>query len=502
MCIRYLLLLIVLCNSLLLSAQQYKVLRTQEFNPMVPDNVADPSIVSFDGNFYLYATTDIDQDLTRMGPPVVWKSKDFVNWSFEGIMDLGIDWNKLYQYTDKSGKQKSGYFRYWAPGNVLKKDNRFYLYATIVKPDEELGTYVLVADKPEGPFRFTNGTGVYFNEPAKAATETKPLINDIDGDPFVDEDGQAYIYWRRRKAAAMGTDLVSLKGETVTIPTKFKGYSEGPGLFKRKGIYYYFYTLSGHASYSNGYMISRKSPLGPFEEPKGENIFIYSAPEQQIWGPGHGNVFNLPGTDQYYFIYLEYGEGGTTRQVYANRIYFNEDGTIKPIAPDQHGVGKLTYIKDKRGVNIAPSARVTASSFRVDKSVEGTISANEDDKLVTANLPVKKVRRTFSYQPSNAADLSYATRWRAKEDDQSPWISFDFGKVVKVKSCEMEFVLPTYGHAWVLEKSVDGVSWVTCATQQEIAVRSPHVAVKPGNARYLRLRITKGEAGLWEMKIY
>lgn len=499
---KYLILILALLPCLCMYAQQNKVERQQEFNPLVPDNIADPSVVSFNGTFYLYATTDIDQDLKKMGPPVVWKSKDFVNWHFEGIMDLGIDWEKRYMFTDKAGKEKDGYFRYWAPGNVIKKNNRYYLYATIVKPDEQLGTYVLVGDRPEGPFRFTNGTGVYFNEPAMAAQETKPLIDDIDGDSFVDEDGRAYIYWRRRKAAALSKDLITLSGNIIDIPTKFGGYSEGPGLFKRKGIYYYFYTLSGHASYSNGYMISRTGPLGPFKEPKGKNIFIYSAPEKQIWGPGHGNVFHLPGKDQYYFIYLEYGEGGTTRQVYANRIYFNRDGTIKPMAPDRSGVGKLAGKKDKRGMNIAPSAIITASSYREQKIVKGTISASEDDKILNAGIPVKKVERTFDYLPSNAADLSKVTRWIAQSNDPSPWIKFDLGKTVQVKSCEMEFVLPAYGQAWILEKSVDGKKWLTCAEQNEIAVRSPHIAVKPGNLRYLRLRISKGEPGLWEMRIY
>jgi hypothetical protein len=498
----YLILLVALLASLSIQAQQNSTVISQQSNPLIPDQIADPSIVSFDGTFYLYGTTDIDQGLKKMGPPVVWKSSDFVNWSFEGILDLGIDWDKSYPFTDKAGKAQEGYFRYWAPGKVIKKDNRFYLYVTIVKPDEQLGTYVLTAERPEGPFRFTNGTGLFFNEPAKAAGETKPLIDDIDGDPFVDEDGQAYIYWRRRKAAAMGADFISLTGKIVDIPTKFKGYSEGPGMFKRKGIYYYFYTLSGNASYSNAYMISRTSPLGPFEEPKGKNVFIYSAPDQHIWGPGHGNVFHLPGTDQYYFVYLEYGEGGTTRQVYINRMYFNNDGTIKPISPDPYGVGRFGKGRPQKKLNIATGATITASSFRLSKSVLGTISANEDDKLINPGLPVRKVQRTADYQPSNAADESKATRWRANERDPSPWIQFDLGKIVKVSSCEMQFVLPVYGHAWVLEKSVDGQVWDTCAEQKEVAVRSPHIAAKPGKARFLRLRITKGEPGLWEMKIY
>ena len=79
-------------------------------NPLVPDTVADPSIVCFDGTYYLYATTDIDKGLSQAGPPVVWKSKDFLNWSFDGILIPGVKWGKT---------------RYWAPGKVIKKDNTY-----------------------------------------------------------------------------------------------------------------------------------------------------------------------------------------------------------------------------------------------------------------------------------------------------------------------------------------------------------------------------------------
>ena len=112
-------------------------------------------------------------------------------------------------------------------------------------------------------------------------------------------------------------------------------------MFKRKGIYYYIYTLSGHQNYVNAYMMSRESPLTGFVKPEGKRHFLFSSPENQVWGPGHGNVFYDEGTDEYIFLYLEYGDGGTTRQVYANRMEFNDDGTIKTLIPDMRGVGYL-----------------------------------------------------------------------------------------------------------------------------------------------------------------
>ena len=69
-----------------------------------------------------------------------------------------------------------------------------------------------------------------------------------------------------------------------------------------------------------------------------------------MWGPGHGNVFYDEGTEEYIFLYLEYGDGGTTRQVYANRMEFNDDGTIKILVPDMRGVGYLAAPQEKRTI--------------------------------------------------------------------------------------------------------------------------------------------------------
>ena len=102
-------------------------------------------------------------------------------------------------------------------------------------------------------------------------------------------------------------------------------------MFKRKGIYYYVYTISGRENYKNAYMMSKTSPLGPFDAPPSNDIITYTDPDARIIGPGHGNVFQIPDTDDFAFVYLEYGQGGTTRQVYADRIAFNDDGTIQPV---------------------------------------------------------------------------------------------------------------------------------------------------------------------------
>ena len=468
------------------------------YNPLIPDNLADPSVSKFGDTYYLYGTTDLDYGLGRAGTPVVWKSKDFVNWSFEGSHIRGFDWAKGYEYVNDKGEKKKGYFRYWAPGKVIEQDGRYYLYVTFVKPDEKMGTYVLVADRPDGPFRFAEGKGL--SVPGTAEADSPAIVPDIDGEPFVDEDGKGYIFWRRRFAARLSDDKLHIEGEPVSIKTARQGYSEGPLMFKRKGIYYYVYTLSGHQNYANAYMMSRESPLTGFVKPEGNDIFLFSAPENQVWGPGHGNVFYDEGADAYIFVYLEYGDGGTTRQVYANRMEFDEDGTIRTLVPDARGVGCLAAPQETRK-NLALQSHFYASSEKAPRTSTVSIETQPNQPLPDKGS-VKNYTRTHTYQAAHVADESNGTRWLAADTDSSPFITVDLKEVRTVSECHFFFTRPTEGHAWRLEKSADGKNWQTCAEQGKVQARSPHIAGAIGEARYLRLHIRRGDAGFGEWKIY
>ena len=476
------------------------MLSAQNFNPIIPDNVADPSVSKFGDTYYLYGTTDIDQGLSIAGAPVVWKSKDLVNWSFEGTLFDGLDWKKAYPYTNDKGEAKTGHFRYWAPGRAIERDGLYYLFPTIVKPDNNDRTYMWVSETPEGPFRFAEGEGLF--APGDNRADSPFVAPDIDGEIFIDDDNKAYMYWRRRKAAPLSADWSRIEGDEVNISTKRGGYSEGPAIFKRKGIYYYIYTLSGNQNYANAYMMSKEEPLGKYETPpSGNDIFIFSSIENNIWGPGHGNVFYDEATDQYFFFYLEYGEGGTTRQVYVNRIDFNEDGSIRTIVPDNKGVGYLAEPSEQR-INLLHESgvKLTASSEKSPRSVEVSIETSPNNPLPDKGS-VKEASRTFTYEAANAADGSNGTRWVASGDDESPFITADLGEVKKIEECKFFFNHPTEGHAWVLEKSTDGERWKVCARQDDIAVRSPHITPSIGKARYLRLKILKGSPGLWEWQV-
>ena len=433
---------------------------------LIPDMVADASIQMIDGTFYCYATTDgYDNGLKTSGPPVVWTSKDFVHWSFKG-----------YLFPSAVGQL------YWAPSKAVAAHGKYFLYPTI-----NGFMYPAVADKPTGPFKLAQGIDSFY-KPFTNATLLKSSNpkgpEGIDAEIFIDKDQQAYLYWQRRMAAKMNTDMVSVDSNSISIPTPRKGYSEGPIFFERKGIYYYLYTLSGDEKYQYAYVTSKQSPLGPFDFPKND-IITTTNYATGVYGPGHGNVFNIPGTDDYYIAYLEFSRASTNRQTYVNKLEFNEDGSIKPVSLHLNGVGVLKQMKQATSQAIVSS---NASSIRED--------------LVIKHMKDSLFKRTESFNSSFAFDHANGSRWMSSSDDQNPWLIADLGKVKKVKKSSIYFVRPTAGHAYQLEYSVDGKQWKRAGGHDGLKVQSPHEDQFNIKARYLRVKIMSGVTGVWEWEIY
>lgn len=195
---------------------------------LVPDMIADASIMLVRDTFYCYATTDgYGRGLETSGPPVVWKSTDFVHWSFNGIC------------FPSAAKEK-----FWAPSKAVERNGRWYLYPTV-----NHYMHVAVSDSPGGPFRLARGEDRFEKPYAPAATLRQDGDRGgIDAEVFIDDDGQAYAFWGGRHVARLADDMMTLS-DVQTLETRRKEYSEGPIFFKRKGIYYYLYTIGGDECY-------------------------------------------------------------------------------------------------------------------------------------------------------------------------------------------------------------------------------------------------------------
>jgi hypothetical protein len=92
--------------------------------------------------------------------------------------------------------------------------------------------------------------------------------------------------------------------------------------------------------YSVAYAMA-DSPFGPF---KRIGKILQQNPSVAT-GAGHHSVFTIPGTQEWYIVYHRRPLGDTNgnhRQTCIDRMYFDENGYIKPVVVSFEGVKKHT----------------------------------------------------------------------------------------------------------------------------------------------------------------
>ncbi|KAK4446523.1 Arabinoxylan arabinofuranohydrolase [Podospora aff. communis PSN243] len=294
-------------------------------NPIIQTiYTADPAPLVYNGRLYLYTGHDEDGSTTfTMRDWRVFSSTDMVNWQHHGSpMNLGV-----FKWADANA---------WA-GHVVPRNGKFYWYVPIRnRATNRMAIGVAVGDSPTGPFRDALG---------------KPLAENGEIDPavFIDDDGQAYLYWGNPKLmyVRLNQDMISYSGGIVQIPLTGAGfgtrtgkperptmYEEGPWVYKRNGLYYLIFAAnccSEHIGYSTG-----PSATGPWTY-------------RGVVMPTQGRSFtNHPGVVDYknstYFFYHNGalpGGSGYTRSVAVERLVFNADGTIPTLTMTTAGAPQV-----------------------------------------------------------------------------------------------------------------------------------------------------------------
>lgn len=278
--------------------------------PILDGFTADPSIRVFGDTYYVYPTSDKPNWLTTDFS--VWSSRNLVDWKKEGmILDVahGLSWANI---------------KAWAP-DAIERNGTYYFYFCA---DGKIG--VATAPKPTGPFRDALGKPL-LTRSGKISTNT------IDPYPFIDDDGQAYLYFGNGNNHAnvfkLRPDMITLDGEVQEIP--MKEFREGIVVFKRKGVYYFMWSIDDARSpnYRVGWGTS-DSPLGPVRTP--EKNFIVLQKHGAAVATAHHSVVNVPGTDRWYVAYHRHAipdGSGYKRQTNLVRMEFDADGAILPMDP-------------------------------------------------------------------------------------------------------------------------------------------------------------------------
>jgi beta-xylosidase len=247
-----------------------------------------------------------------------------------------VHWTKHPRILD-TATVKWAWRAMWAPAAV-EKDGRYYFFFAandIQSAEEPGGIGVAVADDPGGPFEDYLG---------------RPLIDAFHNgaqpiDQFVFQDGdQYYLFyggWRHANVALLNdsfTGFVAFEDGSLFREITPEGYVEGPFMLKRNGRYYFMWSEGGWTGddYHVAYAVA-DSPVGPFER-------IGTILEQDpaiATGAGHHSVIQVPDIDEWYIVYHRRpipNEGRDHRVTAIDRMYFNPDGTIRPVVMTHEGV--------------------------------------------------------------------------------------------------------------------------------------------------------------------
>ncbi|SDP87772.1 Glycosyl hydrolases family 43, partial [Litchfieldia salsa] len=299
---------------------------TNTGNPLINGRFsADPATLVHDGKVYLFAGHDsasVGNDYYVMPEWDIYSSSDLENWELEASYP-----STLFEWADPDSA--------WA-AQAIERDGKFYWYTTAFNPAEtSYNIGVAVSDNPVTGWQDAIGKPLV----TSSMTETPPNMggwrwNNIDPTVYVDDDGQAYLYWGNTYLyyAKLKDNMIELDGEIqrVEIQDMDGSFTEAPWLHKYKDKYYLTFAMNWPEDI--GYAMS-DSPSGPWTY-AGK---LMDATE----GTGTNHPAMLEFNDKSYFVYhtaaLPTG-GDYRRSVSIEEIYYNPDGTIKKMQPTASGI--------------------------------------------------------------------------------------------------------------------------------------------------------------------
>lgn len=288
-------------------------------NPVISGQfTADPTARVFNNKVYMYPSHDIyapegvRQDWFCMADYHVFSSEDLVNWHDHGI----IGTQEEIPWVNSKG------YSMWAP-DCVEKDGKYYFYFPAgPKTGRGFGVGVAVADSPEGPFTFEA-------EPIKGIFGIDPCV-------LIDDDGKSYIYWGGVSGAPLKDNMKELADKAQRMEGLPSGFKEGPFAFKKDGHYYltFPWVREEGGTEALAYCMSDK-PLGPWEY---KGIIMKESPTG-CW-TNHHSIVEYQGEWYLFYHHNDYSPSfDKRRSARIDRLYFNEDGTIREVIPTLRGVG-------------------------------------------------------------------------------------------------------------------------------------------------------------------
>lgn len=291
-------------------------------NPIIRDVfTADPAPMIYKDKVYMYVghdTAAAGVESYEMPDWLVYSSSDMKNWENHGALLSPKD----FSWAAKAANA----------AQCIERNNKFYWYVSVIHKSDRnskggVGIGVAVSESPTGPFKDALGKALITND---MTTDMTHSWDDLDPSVFIDDNGQAYIYWGNGscKWAKLKDNMIELDGSIHTF--KPQNFTEAPWIYKRNGLYYLVYAagMPERAEYCIA-----NSPAGPWEY---RGVIQDTSFNSFTTHPG---IINFKGND-YYFYHngaLPTG-GGYRRSVCIEYLNYNEDGSIQKVIQTENGV--------------------------------------------------------------------------------------------------------------------------------------------------------------------
>ncbi|GAA4318619.1 hypothetical protein GCM10023149_16790 [Mucilaginibacter gynuensis] len=277
---------------------------------------ADPSAhVWADGRLYVYASHDIapPRGCDLMDQYHVFSTDDMVHWKDHGeiLRASDVEW----------GRPDGGFM--WAPDCAFK-NGTYYFYFPHPSGTEWNTTWkigVATSKNPASDF--------------KSQGYIKGLESLIDPCVFVDDDGQAYLYYGGGnvcKGGKLKDNMMEIDGEMKPMQGLFD-FHEASWVHKKDGVYYLSYADNFDQAGKHNRMryATSNSPLGPWTV-KGINI----DPTDSF--TNHGSIVKFKNEWYAFYHNSALSHNDWLRSICVNKLYYNADGTIKKVV--QTGMAK------------------------------------------------------------------------------------------------------------------------------------------------------------------
>ena len=284
-------------------------------NPIITHkHTADPAAMVSRDTLWLFTGHDSEgnQSGYKLKDWCVFSTTDMVNWTEypTPLRVADFAW-------DRTGAAYAAH--------AVERDGKYYYFIST----NGSGIGVAVADRPEGPYRDAIGHPLLTNEDCSGATHSWVCI---DPAVFIDDDGQAWIFWGNRicYCARLKDNMTEIEGPIKRIDFDGFAFTEAPWVHKHNGRYYLSYATGWPEKIAYA-MADRVD--GPYE---------YKGIISEIAGNSnttHPSIVEYRGK-WYFFTHNGGLPDGTSysRSVCMEPLEYNADGTIRKIHPSTESI--------------------------------------------------------------------------------------------------------------------------------------------------------------------